>query len=121
KAMLAKLSELAFIETLCRFVRDLPPDQTGWLAGARDPVVGRALTLLHQAHARPWTITELASEVGLSRSALADRFRHYLGEPPMSYLTNWRLLLAARLLSTTNRSVAAIAGEVGYESEASFN
>ncbi len=121
KAMLAKLSELAFIETLRRFVRELPAEQTGWLAGARDPAVGRALALLHQDHARPWTISELATEVGLSRSALADRFRHYLGEPPMAYLTNWRLLLGARLLASTNRSVADVAGEVGYESEASFN
>lgn len=121
KAMLAKLSELAFIETLRRYVRDLPQQQTGWLAGARDPVVGSALALLHKRHAHPWTITELAGEVGLSRSSLADRFRHYIGEPPMAYLTNWRLLLGARLLLSTNRSVADVAGEVGYESEASFN
>jgi transcriptional regulator GlxA family with amidase domain len=77
--------------------------------------------LLHRAPAKPWTIAMLAKEIGISRSVLAERFRHYLNEPPISYLTRWRLLLAARMLKSSNRGVADIAADVGYESEAAFN
>jgi AraC-like DNA-binding protein len=120
-AMLAKLSEAVFAETLRRYLRQLPETQTGWLAGTRDPDVGRALTLLHQRYADPWTVAELARQVGLSRTVLTERFGHFLGEPPMTYLTRWRLRLGARALTTTSRSVAQIAAETGYESEAAFN
>jgi len=120
-AMLAKLSEAMFAETLRRYVRHMPQDQTGWLAGARDPEVGRALTLLHQRSADPWSIAALAKDVGLSRTVLTERFRHFLGVPPMTYLTRWRLRVGARALTTTSRSVAQIAAETGYESEAAFN
>jgi AraC-like DNA-binding protein len=120
-AVLAKLSEALFVETLRRYIALLPPVQTGWLAGARDPEVGKALGLLHRQPARPWTIGDLAVAVGVSRAVLAERFRHYLGEPPIGYLTRWRLQLGARLLTTTSHSVAQIAGQVGYESEAAFN
>jgi len=120
-AMLAKLSEVVFAETLRRYLRDLPEGQTGWLAGARDSEVGKALTLLHHRHAHAWTVAELARETGLSRTVLSERFRHFLGEPPMAYLTRWRLRLGARALTGTSRSVAQIASEVGYDSEASFN
>ena len=110
---------------LCRdasaVVRELPEGQTGWLAGTRDAAVGKALTLLHHRPAHPWTVAELAGEVGLSRTVLSERFRHFLGEPPMTYLTRWRLQLGARGLVATSRSVAQIAIEAGYESEASFN
>ena len=121
EAVLSKLSEVLFVETLRRYVAQLPGEQTGWLAGARDPEVGRALALLHRNPARPWTIADLAAEVGGSRSVLAERFRHYLGEPPISYLTRWRLQLGTQLLKSSNRSVAEVASEVGYESEAAFN
>ncbi len=121
EAVLAKLSEVLFVETIRRYIAQLPPEETGWLAGARDPEVGRALALLHRNPERPWTLAELAREVGLSRSVLAERFRHYLGEPPMSYLMRWRLQLGARTLKASNRSVAEIAAGVGYESEAAFN
>ena len=121
EAVLAKLSEVLFVETLRRYIAELPPEQTGWLAGARDPEVGRALALLHRHPAQPWTIADLAREVGLSRSVLAERFRHYLGEPPISYLTRWRLQLGAQILKASSRSVAEVAAEVGYESEAAFN
>ncbi len=121
EAMLAKLSEALFVDTLRRFVAGLPDQQTGWLAGARDPIVGKSLALLHGRVDHPWTIAELAAEVGISRSALVDRFNRYLSEPPMAYLTRWRLQLAERSLTTTPRGVAEIAGSVGYESEAAFN
>lgn len=121
EAVLAKLSEALFVETLRRYIALLPERQKGWLAGARDPVVGRALAMMHRHPARPWTITELARESGASRSVLAERFRHYLNEPPMSYLTRWRLQLGAQMLVSTSYSVAQIASEVGYESEPAFN
>jgi len=120
-AMLAKLSEVIFTETVRRHARTLPEQETGWLAGARDPAVGRALCLFHQRPAHPWTMTELAKDVGVSRSVLAERFREYLSQPPIAYLTEWRLQLGARALRSSNRSVAEIAFEVGYETEASFN
>lgn len=120
-AVAAKLSEALFVETLRRYIAGLPPAQTGWLAGVRDPDVGKALALLHREPAQPWTIASLANEVGLSRSVLAERFRHYLSETPIGYLTRWRMHLAAQLLRSTSKSVAEVAGDVGYESEPSFN
>ena len=121
EAMLAKLSEALFVDTLRRYVTDLPEQQMGWLAGARDPIVGKSLGLLHSRVAHPWTIADLANEVGISRSALVERFTRYLSEPPMTYLARWRLQLAARSLENTSRGVAEIAADVGYESEAAFN
>jgi AraC-like DNA-binding protein len=120
-AMLAKLSEALFVDTLRRYVAGLPEQQTGWLAGTRDPIVGKSLGLLHSRIAHRWTIANLAGEVGISRSALVERFTRYLSEPPMTYLTRWRLELAARSLERTSRGVAEIAADVGYESEAAFN
>lgn len=121
KAVLAKLSEALFVETLRRYIAQLPQEQTGWLAGIRDPEVGQALALLHRKPAHPWTVGSLSEEVGISRSVLAERWRRYLPETPMAYLTRWRLQLGAQMLRSTNSSVAHIASEVGYESEASFN
>jgi AraC-like DNA-binding protein len=121
EAMLAKLSEVLFVDTLRRYVAGLPEQQRGWLTGARDPIVGKSLGLMHRRIAHPWTIASLADEVGISRSALVERFTRYLSQPPMAYLTRWRLQLAARSLERTSRGVAEIAGDVGYESEAAFN
>jgi AraC-like DNA-binding protein len=119
--VLAKLSEVLFVETLRRYIAHLPQEQTGWLAGVRDPEVGKALALLHRKPAHPWTIATLANEVGISRSVLAERFRRYLSETPIAYLTHWRLQLGAQMLKSTSSGVAEIAAEVGYESEPSFN
>ena len=121
EAVLAKLSEALFVDTLRRYLTGLPEEEIGWLAGARDPIVGKSLMLLHTRTQHPWTIAELAKEVGLSRSALVERFKRYLSEPPMTYLMRWRLQLAARALAATSRGVAEISAEVGYESEAAFN
>src|SRR5262249_46791687 len=109
------------VEALRRYIATAPSEQTGWLAAARDPEVGKTLALLHRKPAEPWTIAMLAREVGISRPVLAERFRRYMGEPPISYLTRWRLQLGARMLKSSSRSVAEIAEEVGYESEAAFN
>ena len=121
EAMLTKLSEVLFVDVVRRYVASMPEQQAGWLAGARDPIVGRSLSLLHSRVDHPWTIADLASEVGLSRSSLVERFTRYLAQPPMTYLTRWRLQLAARALQSTLRGVAEIAADVGYESEAAFN
>ena len=121
REVVAKLSEVFVAEALRRYQRELPAGQTGWLAGAREPAVGRALMLMHHRSAQPWTLLSLAHEAGVSRSVLSERFRHYLGESPIAYLTRWRLRLGARALTSTSHSVARIALDVGYESEAAFN
>jgi AraC family transcriptional regulator, alkane utilization regulator len=120
QSLLAKLSELAFTEALRRYAQSNPPELKGWLAGLQDAYVGRALALLHGDPARGWTVEELAREVALSRSALAERFTTMIGEPPMQYLTRWRLTLAAQALRAGNQSIARIAEQSGYDSEASF-
>lgn len=121
EAVLAKLSEVLFVETLRAYIAQLPAGQSGWLAGARDAEVGKTLALMHRNPSHPWTLASLAKEAGVSRSVLAERFRHYLNESPMAYLTRWRLQLGAQMLASTSHSVAQIAPEVGYESEAAFN
>ena len=120
-AVLAKMSEALFVDTLRRYLAGLPQQEVGWLAAARDPIIGKSLMLLHSRTQHPWTIAELAKEVGLSRSSLVQRFTKYLSEPPMAYLIRWRMQLAARALASTSRGVAEIAEDVGYESEAAFN
>jgi AraC-like DNA-binding protein len=119
--VLAKLSELLFVETVRRYAEALPEGQTGWLAGLREPRVARALALLHGDIARHWTVDDLGREVGLSRSALADRFIQLIGVPPMHYLTVWRMQVAAQKLRDTSASLAQVADLIGYESEAAFS
>lgn len=119
--VLAKLTEVLFVETLRRYINGLPPGEIGWLAGARDPVIGQALAVMHKEPAHPWTVLNLARRVGLSRTRLAERFRHFLGDSPMAYLAQWRLKLGAELLQSTENSVAEVAAAVGYGSEAAFN
>ncbi len=119
--LLSKMADALFIEALRRYMEQLPPEADGWLAGARDPVVGAALALMHREPCHPWTVAELAAKVGASRSLLAERFARFLGEPPVTYLARWRLQLAARLLQTTQKTILHVALDVGYESEAAFN
>jgi AraC-like DNA-binding protein len=120
-AVLAKLSEALFIEALRKYAARLPEDRAGWLAAARDPYIGRALVLLHSRTAHPWTLSDVATNVGLSRSAFIDRFSNLLSVPPMTYLTRVRMHLAARALVTSTVKMPTIAEQVGYESEAAFN
>lgn len=119
--VLAKLAEVLFVETLRRYINELPPEQTGWLAGARDQVIGQALMLMHSQPAHPWTVSDLARRLGLSRTGLAERFRQFLGLSPMAYLARWRLKIGAEMLRTTQDSVGQIAMAVGYGSESAFN
>ena len=117
--ILSRLSELMFVEALRRYLEALPPTQTGWLAGLRDPLVGQALAV-HAGPTEEWTVERLARLVGVSRSVFAERFTEIVGRPPMQYLALWRMQLAARLL-TEGGQVAAVAAAVGYESEAAFS
>jgi AraC-like DNA-binding protein len=119
--LLSRMAESLFIEALRCYTERLPSDQTGWLAGARDPVVGGTLALLHRDPSNDWTLDKLARAVGSSRSVIAKRFVRLVGDSPMAYLTRWRLELGARQLRASARPVVQIAAEVGYESEAAFN
>jgi AraC-like DNA-binding protein len=121
ESVLAKLSELMFIEVVRRHLEGLPPEQAGWLAGLRDPFVGKALSLLHGRPAQNWTIEDLAKQAGLSRSVLAERFTDLVGTPPMQYLAKWRMQIASGLLSEGSANLATVANEIGYESEAAFS
>jgi AraC-like DNA-binding protein len=116
-----RLSELMFVEVVRRHLATLPAEQRGWLAGLRDPMVGRALARLHERPAHPWTLESVARDVGVSRSVLADRFAHFVGHPPMQYLARWRMQVAAGLLAEGVAKVSAVALEVGYGSEAAFS
>jgi AraC-like DNA-binding protein len=118
--ILARLSELMFVEAVRRHLETLPPAQNGWLAGLRDPVVGQALAAIHGAPAVAWTVGSLARAVGASRSVLADRFTEMVGQPPMQYVALWRMQLASRRL-LEGELVAETAAAVGYESEAAFS
>lgn len=120
EAMLARLSEMLFIDAMRRHLAMLPDGNQGWFAGLRDRYVGRALTLLHAAPAEPWTVEELGRRVGLSRSTLHERFATLIGQAPMQYLGHWRIQIGATLLRDTAYTVAAVAQQVGYESEAAF-
>ena len=121
ETVLAKLSELLFIEAVRRHVATLDDGAVGWLAGLRDPYVSRTLALFHGDIARPWTMEEISREVGLSRSALAERFQRLIGQAPMSYLARWRMDVAAQHLRSTSATLAQIANSVGYEAEAAFS
>ncbi len=120
-SIVARLSELLFVEAVRHYIAGLPPEQTGWLAGLRDPAVGRGLALLHAEPGRPWTADELARAVGVSRSTFTERFTRLVGQPPITYLTHWRLQVAAIRLREVNASIAQTGHQVGYESEAAFN
>jgi AraC-like DNA-binding protein len=119
--VIAKLSELLFVEAVGQFVASLPAERRGWLAGLRDPQIGRALAALHARPTEAWTAEALALEVGMSRSVFAERFASLVGQPPMQYLTLWRMHVAAQQLREGRGSVAQIGFAVGYESEAAFS
>jgi AraC-like DNA-binding protein len=121
QCVLGRLSELMFVDVVRHYLETLPADRTGWLAGLRDSFVGRALSAFHRDPTRDWTIESMAKTVGLSRSALAERFTQFVGQPLLQYMTNWRMQLAANHLLSGIESVAVIANRVGYESESAFS
>lgn len=118
--IVSKMSELLFVEAIRRHLASMPDEQTGLLAGLRDPAIGKALALMHARVNRSWTSEELADEVGMSRSAFAERFVSVIGEPPMRYLMGWRMQVASQMLRDGRLTIAQIAFETGYESEAAF-
>ena len=121
EGVLAKLSEVLVVETLRRYVSSLPESQSGWLAGLRDRAVGKCLALMHERPAHPWTLESLAREAGTSRSVLAEKFTHFVGQSPMQYLGKWRMAIASDLLRRSGSSLMQIALEVGYETDAAFS
>ena len=121
RSILLRLSELMFVEVVRRYLMTVPEAERGWLAGLRDPLVGRALSRLHAEPGRAWTLEELAREVASSRTVLTERFTHLVGEPPMHYLSRWRIHLAATLLTSNGAKVSAVARQVGYDSDAAFS
>ncbi|HZP87636.1 MAG TPA: AraC family transcriptional regulator [Burkholderiales bacterium] len=121
QCVLLRLSELLFVEVIRRYLQSLPAGEQGWVSALRDPVVGHALTLIHNQVAYPWTADKLTAQVGLSRSAFSERFRYLVGQPPMQYVTRWRMQLAGHLLRESAAKVSAIGLEVGYDSEAAFS
>jgi AraC-like DNA-binding protein len=120
EGVLTKLSEVLLIETVRRHMEALPANQTGWFAGLRDPAVGCALAQMHQRPAHPWTVESLAREANVSRSVMAERFSHFVGQSPMNYLGKLRMAIGADLLRDGAQSVTRVAGQVGYETDAAF-
>ena len=121
QSVLGRLSELMFVDVIRRYLETLPPDRLDWLAGLRDPYIGRALAEIHHDPAAHWTLESLARRVAMSRSAFAEHFMKFVGTPPMQYLTNWRMQIAASHLLSTTDSVTTVANSVGYDSEAAFS
>ncbi len=121
EALLERISEILFLDALRRYAGEVAPEQTGWLAGMRDPVVGAALAALHREPAATWTLERLGEVTRASRSTLHERFTHYLGTAPMQYLAQWRMQLATHLLRDAGAKIVRVALEVGYESEAAFS
>jgi AraC-like DNA-binding protein len=120
-AMLGRLTELMFVEILREYMQRLSADHGGWLAGLNDPHVGKALRVLHASPDRDWTVDDLAREVAVSRSVLAQRFTQLVGEVPMRYLAGWRMQLAKQMMRDGARNIQDVAARVGYDSEAAFN
>ncbi|MBX2883814.1 MAG: AraC family transcriptional regulator [Granulosicoccus sp.] len=121
RCLLLRLSEVMFVEVVRRYLRSAGDDKTGWLVGLRDPLVGRALALLHADLTTPWTVQDLADQLGASRSTLADHFSRVMGMPPMQYLAQWRIQVAANRLRESQDKIYAIASAVGYRSEEAFS
>ena len=121
ESVLSKLSELLFIEVVRCYMESLPYGTQNWFTALSDPHVGRAIRLMHGDIRRLWTLAGLAREVGVSRTILIERFKTYLGVAPITYLFNWRMQIAAGMLTSRSSSLARIAANVGYESEAAFS
>ena len=121
ETILAKVSELMFLNAVRQYIDSLPAESTGWLAALRDRHVSAALRAMHAKPAEPWTLDTLGREAGLSRTAFSTRFTEVMGMPAIQYLSNWRLQLAAGLLDRQGMSIAQIAADVGFGSEAAFN
>ena len=121
RCMLPRLTELMFVEILRKHIQELSADEVGWFAAFKDPIAGAAWRCLHAAPFDDWRLESLARQVGASRTVLAERFNHLLDQPPMQYLAQWRLQLAAQQLKTSDLPIKTIADRTGYQSEAAFS
>lgn len=119
--MVGKLAEGLFAEAVRRYIDGLSPEEAGWLAGLKDPAVGRTIALIHRRYAETLTLEELAREAGVSKTVLGDRFRAMLGESPMHYYARWRMHVAADMLRKDRQNACSVAYSVGFNSEAAFN
>ena len=120
QAILCKLSELLFLDAVRAYVETLPEEEGGWFAGLKDPLVAHTLALVHERPAAGWTLERLASAAGTSRTTLAERFVSCLGNPPMQYIAQWRLRLAAQALVSTDRAIKKIASDAGFGTSVAF-
>jgi AraC-like DNA-binding protein len=121
ETLISRLLDIIFVQALRVWIASEPPTSGGWLGALRDPQIGAALSLMHREPQRHWSVENLASEVAMSRSPFAARFTALVGEPPLTYLTNWRMHLAETLLTREGLNVSQVAGRIGYESEAAFS
>jgi AraC-like DNA-binding protein len=121
QTIISRLADVLFIQIVRGFLVSTPENQRGWLRALSDAQIGTALSLIHQNPENPWTVATLASKVGMSRSTFAGRFAELVGEPPLHYVTRWRMQKAAALLREGTTTLAEIADRVGYESEAAFS
>jgi AraC-like DNA-binding protein len=121
ETIITRLIDVLFVEAVRAWLKDQPEGSAGWLGALRDPSIGTALGLIHQAPEKQWTVPALAAQVGMSRSPFAARFTALVGQAPMSYLKRWRLQLAARLLQNQTLALSSIAEQVGYESTPAFS
>jgi AraC-like DNA-binding protein len=120
RSVLNRLADILFIQAVRAYLSMDEPIHAGWLKGLSDGHVAKALALIHEHYARPWTLGRLARTIGISRTVLAVRFRTLVGTSPIAYLTRWRMLQAAKLLREPRTGMAEVAEKVGYTSEAAF-
>ncbi|MDX2051074.1 MAG: AraC family transcriptional regulator [Polyangiaceae bacterium] len=119
--VISRLADVLFIQIVRGYLADLSPSQTGWLAALNDAQIGAALQLVHAEPQEAWTVASLAAKVAMSRSAFAARFVQLVGEPPLQYVTRWRMQKATGFLRAGQATLAEVAEKVGYDSEAAFS
>ena len=121
QTVVSRLADILFVHAVRAYLAESGQDAKGWLRGLLDPQIGHALALIHQRPEAPWTVQSLATAVGMSRSAFASRFSELVEEPPLAYLTRWRMHKASRLLAGGTSGIGEVASRVGYEAEAAFS
>src|SRR4029453_13066333 len=115
------LSDILFIQAVRNYAATVSDEEPNWFAAATDPEIGEAIANIHRKPQNPWTVAQLATVSGMSRSAFANRFNQLVGEPPLRYLSRWRMHKAIEMILESKLTTAEIAFRVGYESEASFS
>ncbi len=121
ETIITRLSDILFIQAVRAYANNVSDEQPNWFAAATDPQIGEAIANIHQTPQNPWTVERLATLSGMSRSAFANRFNKLVGEPPLRYLSRWRMHRAIEMITESNLTTAEIAFQVGYESEAAFS